>query len=185
MLINYAQTYHNAKICYHSSSMILNVKSYAAYLVITGSHSCISGNYYLSNHTIKPTNCSGVNPYGTILTKCKTLWRVVGFAAESNTGGLFVNFYNIVPIWTALVELDHLKHKTPLNIYNSASKGCSTHSIHKKWSKSWDMSFRWIRDRDAQEQLKKSGTKVSITIQIISLRTNHSPIINACARNLY
>ena len=132
MLINYAQTYHNAKICYHSRSMILNFESYAAYLVITGYHSIIYGNYYLSNYTNKLTNSSVVNPYRTILTKCKTLRHVVGFAAEANTEGLFVNFYNIVPIWTALVELDHLKHKTPLNIYNSASKGCSTHSIHKK-----------------------------------------------------
>ena len=185
MLINYAQTYHNARICYHSSSMILNIKSYAAFLVITVSHICISGNFYLSNHINKPTNPSGVNPYGTILAKCKTLWHVVGFAAEANTGGLFVNFYNIAPIWTALVEIDHLKPKTPLNIYNSASKGCSTHSIQKKWSKSWDISFHWIRDRDGQEQLNKSGTKVSITMQIISLRTTHLPIINACAHNSY
>ena len=111
--------------------MILNIESYAAYLVITRYHSFISGDYYSSNHTTKPTNSSAVKPYRTILTKCKTLRHVVGFAAEANTGGIFVNFYNIVPIWTALVELDHLKPKTPLNIYNSASKGCSTHSIHK------------------------------------------------------
>ena len=44
-------------------------------------------------------------------------------AAEADTGGLFINGYQIVPIQTALIELDHLQPKTTLKADNSTSKG--------------------------------------------------------------
>ena len=57
-------------------------------------------------------------------------------AAEADTGGLFINGYQIVPIQTALIELDHLQPKTTFMTDNSTSKGYSTCSIQKSQSKS-------------------------------------------------
>ena len=44
MLLNYAHTYPNAKIHYHTSDMTLHVESDASYLVMPGPHSRIAGN---------------------------------------------------------------------------------------------------------------------------------------------
>ena len=80
MILDYDHTYHNAKICYYASDMILHVKSNAAYLVMTWYHSLKAGNYYLSNNHNKPTNPSYVKPNRPILTKCKTLRYAFGSA---------------------------------------------------------------------------------------------------------
>ena len=56
MLLDYAHTYPNTKICYHTSDMILHVEPYAVYLFMPGDHSHITRNYYLIDHTTKPTN---------------------------------------------------------------------------------------------------------------------------------
>ena len=96
MLLYYAHTYPNAKICYQTSNMILHVESYAAYLVMHGARSRIANHYSLSNHPTKPTNPSDVNNIGPIITESKTLQHVVGSAADSQTGGLFINDYQIV-----------------------------------------------------------------------------------------
>ena len=165
--------------------MILNVKSYAAYLFMPWDCSFIDVHYYLINHTTKPTNPSCVKTIGPITTKSKILWHVIISAADSEAGGLFVDYQQIVPIWISLIGLDHLQPKTLLKTYNFTSKGYSNWSIRQKWSKSWDMRFSWLRERDAQEQLKLSGTKVSITIKIISQIATHPPVIDACAQNWY
>ena len=98
MLINYAHTYPNAKTRYHTIIMILHVEADAAYLVMSGAHSCISGKYYLSYYPPNPFNPSYVKPNGTILNKCKTLRYVVVSAEEADTGGIFINGHQIVPI---------------------------------------------------------------------------------------
>ena len=43
VLLNYAHTYPNAKICYHAINMILHVESDIACLVMPGYSSCIYG----------------------------------------------------------------------------------------------------------------------------------------------
>ena len=71
--------------------MILPVKPYAAYLVIPGDQSSISGHYYLSNHTNNLTNSSDIQPNGHIITKYNSLQYVVISTVESETGGILVN----------------------------------------------------------------------------------------------
>ena len=41
-------------------------------------------------------------------TKCKMLEHLFGSTAEAETGGLFINGQNIVPIQTSLIDLDHI-----------------------------------------------------------------------------
>ena len=83
-----------------------------------------------------------------------TLPHVVGSTSEADTGKIFINFQHIVIIFTSFIGLDNLQPKTPLKTDKSTSKGYSTRSILKRRPKSWDMSFSWLRNIDAQEQLK-------------------------------
>ena len=83
MMLDYAHTYPYAKISYHAKYMILHVKSDAAYFVMSGACSHISGHYYLSCHPTNPTNPSYINPNQTILTECMTLGYLISSAEES------------------------------------------------------------------------------------------------------
>ena len=93
-----------------------------------GDCSRITGHYYLSYHYNNPANPSYVNPNEPIIMECKTLRNVVRYTSEAETGGLFINSQNVVPIQTALIELDHLQPKTPFKTDKSTSKGYSKKS---------------------------------------------------------
>ena len=139
--------------------MILHVKYDATYLVMPVSCSRISVQYYLSDHPTNSTNPSYFNPNRPIITYCKTLRNLVVSATEAETGRLFINGHHIVPILTAYIELYCLQPKTPLNTYNYTSKGYYNRPIRKKRYKSLDLCFHWLRNRDAQEQLKNFWDK--------------------------
>jgi hypothetical protein len=148
-LMDYAATYPNAVIRYHASDMILHVDTDAAYLVLPKAKSRVAGHYYLSNHpptTGKPTPI----PNGPIHTVCQTLKNVVSSAAESEMGGLFVNGQYIIPVRTTLVAMGHPQPKngTPLKTDSATSLGIVKNFMQPKRSKSWDMRYHWIQDRD-------------------------------------
>ena len=70
VLLDYAHNRPNEMIRYHfrTKEMILHVEQDTAYLFMKVSRSRITGNYYLSDHNIKPTNPSDINPNGPIIT---------------------------------------------------------------------------------------------------------------------
>jgi hypothetical protein len=154
MLLDYACTYPNAKIRYYASDMVLHVDSDAAYLVLPNAKSRIAGHYFLSStppkHPLKPSP----QPNGPILTECRTLRNVVASAAEAETGGLFHNAQTTLPIRVALEELDHPQPPTPLKTDNSTATSFVHSSMKQKRSKSWDMRYHWLRERQLKEQLR-------------------------------
>ena len=94
-LLNYAHTHQNATIRYHTCDMCLHVDSDAAYLVIPKARSRLAGHYFMSddpNHNKIPP------PNGPILTKCRTIRRVVASSAEAETSALFHNAQTAIPI---------------------------------------------------------------------------------------
>ena len=62
MLVDYAHTYHNAKIRYHASDMCLHIDSGEVYLVQPQAHRRVDGHFYFSdkipdeNSTPNPTS---------------------------------------------------------------------------------------------------------------------------------
>ena len=58
-----------------------------------------------------------------------------------------------VPIRRILIELQHKQSPTPIRTDNTTAKGFVYDNIHKKRSKSWDMRYYWLRDRENQEQV--------------------------------
>jgi len=142
-LLDYAHTYPNATIRYYASAMILYIVSDAAYLVLPNARSRVAGHFFLSNQPPAPPALPNPKPNGPIHTVCKTLRNVVSSAAESETGGIFVNGQEGVPIIVALEEMGHKQppNGTPLETDSESSVGINTRLMRPKRSKSWDMRY--------------------------------------------
>ena len=82
--------------------MILNINSDAAYLVLPKARSRVASIFYLINATAGRPLLNGA-----IQVICKTLQNVVSSVAEAETGGIFVDGQQAVPIITALYKLNH------------------------------------------------------------------------------
>jgi hypothetical protein len=88
--------------------MILCVVADAAYLVLPDARSrCrCAGLFFLSNNTT--TNPPDTTSNGAVHLLCKTIRGVpASAAAEAETGGLFLNGQEAIPIITALEEMGH------------------------------------------------------------------------------
>ncbi|GFH62123.1 hypothetical protein CTEN210_18599 [Chaetoceros tenuissimus] len=84
--------------------MILFIHSDATYLVLPKARSRIAGYYFLSNNVP-----DGEDPplNGAVLVECKKLDPVASSSAKSETGGLYSNAQNGVPMRNNLEFLDH------------------------------------------------------------------------------
>jgi hypothetical protein len=154
MLLDYLHTHPDATIRYHASDMILSICSDAAYLVLPNARSRAAGHFFLS--TLPST--TGVTPTpktnGAIHVLCKTLRTVAASASEAETGALFLNAQEAVPMITALQEMGHpqLPTGTPLETDNSTANGILHANVRLKRSKAFDMRYFWLRDRVNQKQ---------------------------------
>ena len=129
--------------------MILNVDSDAAYLVAPKARSRIAG-YFQLNTQPKPEYSQEIN--GAIMVNCTTLRHVVSSAAEAETAGVYHNAQLALPIRILLHALDHPQPPTPIKTDNSTALGFIKDNINKKRSKSWDVRYYWLRDRQSQKQ---------------------------------
>ena len=150
-VLDYVATYPEAYIRYHASDMVLRIDSDAAYLVAPQAKSRIAGFYRLSNNGV--TNKKST-PNGGILVECKTLRHVVASAAEAEVAGVFHNAQIAISLRHILRSLGHTQPATPIKTDNSTVYGFIHNNIHQKKSKSWDMRYWWLRDRQTQHQLK-------------------------------
>ena len=110
--------------------MILHVDSDAAYLVQTNAQSRYAGYYYLGSP--KPTN-NTLN--GAVLAICITIRNVVAYAAEAETGGLFGNYQEIIPIRRGIDALDHPQPPTPVKTDNTTSDSFVNFNIQNEGQK--------------------------------------------------
>ena len=153
-LMDYAATYPCAKLRYFATDMVLHVDSDATYLVQPNAKSRIAGYYILSTYPPPPPKIPTPAPNAPILVECKTLRSVVASAAEAETGGLFHNGQTIIHIRRLLEALGHRQPPTPLKTDNSTSNAFINKSLRQKKSKSWDMRFHWLRDKEQSKHLR-------------------------------
>ena len=149
--MDYLATYPNAFIRYRASDMILNVDSDAAYLVLPGARSRIAGFYQLTN---TPSSSTPPMLNAPILVECKTLRHVVTSAAEAETSAAYHNAQEIIHIRRLLKSLGHQQPLTPLKVDNSTTNSFVHRNINQKRSKSWDMRFHWLCDKEVQKEIK-------------------------------
>ncbi|GFH47516.1 hypothetical protein CTEN210_03991 [Chaetoceros tenuissimus] len=152
-LLDYVATYPDAVIRFKRSDMILYIHSDAAYLVLPKARSRIAGYYFLSNN-VRDGEDPPLN--GAVLVECKKLDPVASSSAESETGGLYNNAQNGVPMRNDLEFLDHPQPDdgTPLVTDNASSHGLLTKLMKPKRAKAWDMRYHWLEDRIQQKQFK-------------------------------
>ncbi|GFH54654.1 hypothetical protein CTEN210_11130 [Chaetoceros tenuissimus] len=151
ILLDYAATYPNTKIRYYASDMILHCDSDAAFLVSPNAKSQYAGYFYLGNKT---SSSSTTKPNGAILVDCKTFRSVLASTAECETGGIFFNGQTAVVIRVALETLGHPQPPTPLKTDNSTANSFVHSNIKQRKSKTWDLCWHWLRDKEGQLQLK-------------------------------
>ena len=77
---------------------------------------------------------------------------MVSSAAEAETAGVYHNAQGASQIITLLQALNHTQPPTPIKTDNSTANGFIHDNIHNKRSKSWDMRYYCLRDRQTQQQ---------------------------------
>ena len=152
-LQDYAATCPSVHIRYYDSGMVLWIKSDTAYLMFSKARIRVAGYFHLSNHLEKVSHPT-IN--GAMRIICKDLMHVVPSSAESEKAGVFVNAQQALFIRHALMALNHPQSSTPLKTENSTTNGFVNNKMQQKRSKSWDMHYHWLRDRDIKIQIKES-----------------------------
>jgi hypothetical protein len=76
------------------------------------------------------------------------------FRVEAETGGIFLNGQEAIPIITALKEMGHPQPLTGtlLETDNSTAHDILKAQVHMKRSKEFDMRYHWLKDRISQSQ---------------------------------
>ncbi len=87
---------------------------------------------------------------GAIENIAKVIDSVVSSAAEAELGALFINAREAVHLRRILVEMGHPQPKTPVQTDNSTAKGFINSKIQPKQTKSMDMRFEWLKDRESK-----------------------------------
>ena len=128
--------------------MILNVHSDAGYLNKKKARSRAGGHFPLSNNTDSPPN------NGAILTNTTIIKTVMSSAAEAELGALYINTKEAIYLRQILHEMGHPQPRTPIFTNNTTAEGVINKKIQPKCTKAMDMRFHWLRDREAQGQLK-------------------------------
>ena len=129
--------------------MILQVHSDGSYLSAPKSRSRSGGFFFLSGNPIHPDQ-SILN--GAIHIVCKILKNVMSSAAEVEIASAFINCQDAIPIRNTLIELNHPQPPTPVQVDNTTAAGFINKEIKQKRTKSIDMRFYWLQDREAQNQ---------------------------------
>jgi hypothetical protein len=167
MLLDYLATHPDATIRYNASDMILSVCSDAAYLVLPNARSRAAGLFFLANRHGATSTPPAPKPNGPVHVLCKTLRTVAASASEAETGALFLNAQEAVPMITALQEMGHPQPPTgtPLETDNATAHGILHAQVRMRKSKAFDMRYHWLKDRIAQGQFnlywKKGATNAA------------------------
>ena len=89
---------------------------------------------------------------GYVITMSQIIKAVMSSAAEAELGALFVNVMEAVYMQKMIGEMGHKQAKTPMQTDNSMEEGLINKKIQPKCTKSMDMRFHWLQDRESQEQ---------------------------------
>ncbi len=148
-LLDYAASQEEAVLTYHASDMVLAIHSDAGYLNERKSQSRAGGHFSLSSDVQNPQN------NGAILTIVQIIDTVMSSAAEAELGALFINAKEAVHLRCILQEMQHHPQpQTPIQTDNLTAEGVINSWVRPKRTKSMDMHFKWLLDREQQGQFK-------------------------------
>jgi hypothetical protein len=148
-LLQYAATHPIVPIKFKRSDMVLRVHSDASYLSAPKARRRAGGFLFLASNS--PTD-KGIN--GAIHVEAKIMRNVMASAAEAEIGSLFINAQTSLPLRVALTELGHPQPPTPIQTDNSMASSFAASTVKQKRSKTIDMSYYCLQDRQAQKQIR-------------------------------
>ena len=73
-------------------------------------------------------------------------------AAAAEIGALFVNTRLAIPVRNLLIEMGHPQPPTPVQTDNTTAHGFVTKNLNPKATKSTDMNYWYMRDKQDQKQ---------------------------------
>jgi hypothetical protein len=148
--LQYAATWPEVAVTFHSSDMRLLIHSDASHLSEANSRGRVGGYHYLSLHgdaTTAPTN-------GAIDVISSIIPCVTAAASESEYAALFYNCQAAISSLNTLHDLGYPQSNTPVFADNTTACGLANRTAKLRRSKAVDMRFHWIQDRVAQGQFK-------------------------------
>ena len=147
--------------------MVLAIHSDLSYTNEPNSWSGVRGHHFLSiNANFPPNNCAVLNI--SLIVK-----SVISSAAKSKLGAIFIISKYAVPLIKTFEEIGHTQSATPKKTHNPTAYGVVNENIHPKATKSMDMYFHWLWDRECQKQLRiycRPGTKIGRLLDEASVR---------------
>jgi hypothetical protein len=147
-LLDYCASQDEAVLTYRASDMVLAIHSDAGYLNESKARSRAGGHFFLSSDVQNPPN------NGAVLTVAQIIDAVMSSAAEAELGALFINAKEAVHLRRILSEMGHPQPRTPIQTDNSTAEGVVNSRVRPKRTKSMDMRFEWLLDRERQGQFK-------------------------------
>jgi hypothetical protein len=144
-------TLPDATIRFRVSDMILNVHSGASYLSEKDAYSRACVHFFMGWH---PKDGDPIKLDGAFFTLCTILWFVVALAAEAKLSALFLNCKEGIIFWLTLEELGHSQPWTPVHCDNATTVGITNNTIKQQRSRSMEMRYFWVGDKEAQDVYK-------------------------------
>jgi hypothetical protein len=147
-LLNYLATQEDAVLSYHTNDMVLAVHSDESYLSEPKACSRAGGHFFLSSDpTIPPNN-------GAVLNIAHIIKNGMSSATKVELVGLYIMAREAVYIRIILEELGHKQPPMPLQTDNPMVDAVINGKIQPKQTKTMDMRFHWLQDRECQQQFR-------------------------------
>ncbi len=147
-LLDYCASQEEAVLTYHASDMVLAIHSDAGYLNESKAGSREGGIFFMSSNVQNPQN------NGAVLTIAQIIDAVMSSAAEAELGALFINAKETVHMQRILQEMGHPQPQTPIQTDNLTEEGVINSRVQPKQTKSMDMQFEWLLERQQQGEFK-------------------------------
>ena len=101
------------------------------------------------------SNNAGIPPNnGAILNIAHIVKHVTTLVTEANLAALYIMARKAVYMRIILEEMGHKQPATPIQTDKAVAEAVINAKITPKRSKVMDMCFRWLKDRECQEQFK-------------------------------
>ena len=109
---------------------------------------------------------------------------VISLASKSELGALLINAKYAVLVRKTLEAMGHPQSPTPTQMDTSTSYGVVNNNIHPKSTKSTDMRFLWLQDRECQKNSKYIRDLTQQIWEIIGVSITQVRIIKITVRKL-
>ena len=146
--LDYVATHPDAILTYNKSSMVLAVHSDTSYLSEPKSRSRAGGHFYMSNNEEEPPNNGPVHIVAQIIK------NVMTSAVDAESGALYMNSRQAIPARQLLMEMGHDQPPTPIQTDNTTAHGFVTKNLNPKATKSTEMNYWFMRDRQDRKQFR-------------------------------